>query len=547
MWADRDLTAAAVPIIDVPFVTVGGGLGSLAMVDVLRLAGASAAQVGVVTTAATPTETYRYLARNSQIDLDDRLRSDAGSVMDSIWGFPSYAWREAWADRSVKPLATVATEPLCAEYFTPRAGQVYDSVDREVARIGWADLVHGGIARVVRRRRGGGYFVLVAPAAGEERGPMAGSLRALRCAHLHLAVGYPGVRLLPDLQAFRADHPDHAHRILNAYEPHEHAYAEARRRPTTVLVRGSGIVGSRVVERLLDDIEHDGAQTRVIHLFRTYVDGPQGRRPWFRRPGRDGYAYQAFNFPKAAWGGQVRDRLESTSGEERRALLGRLGGTNTAPRRAWKRQQRHMAAAGHYLSHRGVVTDVRPGADGRSVVTTIAPTGSAPEGDAPPPEVVAADLAIDATGLQADLAEHPVLADLLAHAGAARNPSGRLEVDGSFEVIGARSGPGRLYATGAMTLGGPYAGVDSFLGLQYGALRIADDLAEARFVPRLGAARSIQQWWRWARNRSPDGRHPADRDQADPNQADPNQADPNQGDRDQADRDQGDPDRKAAS
>jgi hypothetical protein len=274
-WTDGEVERAGLPALDVPLVTVGGGLGSLALVDVLRLAGLESARLGVVTTAADPAETNRYLAANSQIDRDDRLRSDAGSVMDNIWGFPSHAWREAWADRSIKPLATVATEPLGAEYFTPRAGQVYDSVTREVARIGWADLVHGGIADVVRRRDGG-YFVLVAPVAGEGRGPRANELRALRCTHVHLALGYPGVRLLPDLQAFRADHPDQAHRVLNAYEPHEHAYAEARRRPTTVLVRGSGIVGSRVVERLLADVEDHGADTRVVHLFRTYVDGPQG-------------------------------------------------------------------------------------------------------------------------------------------------------------------------------------------------------------------------------------------------------------------------------
>ena len=357
----------------------------------------------------------------------------------------------------------------------------------------------------MRRRAGGGYFVLVNPVEGERRGPQATTTRALRSHHVHLAVGYPGLRLLPDLQAFRSDHPDHAHRVLNAYEPHEHAYAEARRRPTTILVRGSGIVGSRVVERLLSDVEQAGARTTVIHLFRTYVDRPQGRRPWFRRPGRDGFAYQAFNFPKAAWGGQTRDRLEATDGEARRELLGRLGGTNTAPRRAWKRQQRRMAAAGHYIVRRGVVAAVRPGADGRSVITTIEPTGSDVDDGEPRAEVLAADLVIDATGLQADLGEHLLLSDLLAHTGATRNPSGRLAVDRSFEVSGARSGSGRLYATGAMTLGGPYAGVDSFLGLQYGALQIADDLAEVGFAPRLGVGRSVQQWWRWVRNRTPDG------------------------------------------
>ncbi|MCB9373683.1 MAG: hypothetical protein H6518_13065 [Microthrixaceae bacterium] len=503
VWTDAAVAAAGLPVVDAPLVSIGGGLGSLALVDVLRLSGVPCEDVAVVTTLAEPADTYRYLARNSQIDADDRLRSDAGSVMDNIWGFPSYAWREAWDDRSLSPLLTVATEPLIAEYFTPRAGQVYRSVSREVARIGWDRMVHGGLGRVVRRRDEEGYFVLVAPVRGERRGPAADRVRALRCRHVHLAVGYPGIRLLDDLRAFRAAHPDHGHRILNAYEPHEHAYAEARRRPTTVVVRGSGIVASRVIERLLSDITEHGADTRVLHLFRHYVDGPQGRAPWFRRPGRDGYAYQAFNFPKAAWGGQVRDRVEAASGEERAALVRRLGGTNTAPRRTWQRQQRRMARAGRYVALTGVVRDVRPGADGRSIVTTLGPTSGDGAGQA-----VAADLVIDATGLQAELTDHALLADLLAHGGATRNPSGRLEVTPQFEVVGARSRAGRVYATGSITLGGPYAGVDSFLGLQYGALRIADELAAAGFASRLGPLRSTRQWWRWARNRTPEGARP---------------------------------------
>ena len=135
VWTDQELADAGIPILDVPLVSVGGGLGSLALIGLLRQAGADPSQLGVVTSMANPVDTYRYLAANSQIDRDDRLRSDAGSVMDNIWGFPSYAWREAWSDRSLKPLATVATEPLVAEYFTPKAGQVYDSVDREIARL----------------------------------------------------------------------------------------------------------------------------------------------------------------------------------------------------------------------------------------------------------------------------------------------------------------------------------------------------------------------------------------------------------------------------
>jgi hypothetical protein len=41
-WSDQDVARLDVPVIDVPLVTVGGGLGSLALVDSLRVAGLSA-------------------------------------------------------------------------------------------------------------------------------------------------------------------------------------------------------------------------------------------------------------------------------------------------------------------------------------------------------------------------------------------------------------------------------------------------------------------------------------------------------------------------
>jgi hypothetical protein len=116
---------------------------------------------------------------------------------------------------------------------------------------------------------------------------------------------------------------------------------------------------------------------------------------------------------------------------------------------------------------------------------------------------VAADFVIDCTGLEADIAEHRVLADLLAHSGAGRNPLGRLDVERSFELRGSASGPGVMYASGATTLGGYFPGVDTFLGLQVAAQEIADDLARRGFCRRIGTFRSIRQWLRWARNRQP--------------------------------------------
>jgi hypothetical protein len=110
-----------------------------------------------------------------------------------------------------------------------------------------------------------------------------------------------------------------------------------------------------------------------------------------------------------------------------------------------------------------------------------------------------ADFVIDCTGLEADIAEHRLLADLLDHSGAGRNPIGRLDVERSFELRGTRSGGGAIYASGASTLGGYFPGVDTFLGLQIAAQEIADDLARRGFGSRIGPGRSIVQWFKWLR------------------------------------------------
>ncbi len=490
LWTDQDVEAAGIPIVDVPFVSVGAGLGSFAMVDFLRSGGVPVGEIRVLGDSITPTETYEYLATNSQIPRHERLRSDSGSVMDNIWGFPSYALREAWSKRSPRRVWQVVTEPILDEYFTPQAGQVYESVEREAKRIGWEDMVVLGYVRMVRKRHGGGYFAV------QTRTEPRGTTRlAYRCRFVHLAIGYPGVAFLPDLQEYR-DRTGDFTRVVNAYEPHDHVYEEMRRRPCTVLVRGSGIVASRILQRLFDDRTDRGAQTRVVHLFRNYVAGPQGDSPRFRRPGANGFAYQAFNFPKAAWGGQLRVDLEKLDGEGRAELLGKMGGTNTAPRRSWKRQIEQATADGHYEQQVGSVEAVEPTPTGDAIVTRIRTSA----GDR---HEINAQFIIDATGLLARLDEHRLMADLMEHTGADTNPYGRLDVEPNFEVRGTASEPGRLYASGSMTLGGYYAGVDSFLGLQYAALQIADDLADHGLGKRIRTARSVSQWWRWMRNREP--------------------------------------------
>ena len=106
-WTDAMVAAAGIPMVDVPFVTVGGGMGSFITVDYLRIAGVGTDKMRVLSDIDHPWQTYEYLTRVSQIPRPARIRSDSASRPDNIWGFPSYALSEAIHDRTLAPLRQV--------------------------------------------------------------------------------------------------------------------------------------------------------------------------------------------------------------------------------------------------------------------------------------------------------------------------------------------------------------------------------------------------------------------------------------------------------
>ena len=153
-------------------------------------------------------------------------------------------------------------------------------MEREANRIRYNDMLAKGLVRIVRRRYGGGYFTILTPPEG-----VTGTKRvAFRSRFVHVAVGYPGLKFLPDLQAYRTENKDY-HHIVNAYEPHEHVYERLMTTPSTVLVRGGGIVASRVLQRLMDDRLLRGSQTQIVHLFRTFINGANDGTARTRRAG----------------------------------------------------------------------------------------------------------------------------------------------------------------------------------------------------------------------------------------------------------------------
>ncbi|MFC5822766.1 hypothetical protein [Nonomuraea insulae] len=490
LWADALVESAGIPVYDMPLVSVGGGLGSFTLVDVLRIRGVAASSMRVLSNSDSPWQTWEYLTRVSQLPAHERIRSDAGARPDNIWGFPSYAMQEAWRERSVKPLFQVLTEPVLSDFYSPRAELVMRTAQREAERVGYWEMLAKGQVRMVRKRLGGGYFTVLTPPAGAEPTKRV----VLRSRYVHLAVGYPGLKFLDDLQDFRRRQGER-YRVVNAYEPHEHVYDQLTKRPGVVVVRGAGIVASRVLQRLMDDRERHGLQTRIVHLFRTYVTGSHGPHAFMRRKGGDGWAYQAFTMPKSAFGGQLKAQFRKAPPERRARLASLVAGTTTPKLSRWQDQLQRARQGNWYHPVHAEVDHIDRAPGGRLVTHTRSANSA--------PMQYVSDFIIDCTGLEADMPEHRVLDDLLKHGGARPNRAGRLQVGPNFEVLGAESGDGALYASGAATAGNHFLAVDSFLGLQTAALDIADDLAGRGFCGRLGPVRSVSQWIRWAANRRP--------------------------------------------
>jgi hypothetical protein len=487
-WSDEAVAASYGPIKDVPFVAIGGGPASFAVVDLMRICGVSARDIRVVSPQRHAYDSLRYLMYASQICEVDPLRSDSMSRAGNIWGFPSYALERAIRHRSPRPLWNVLTEPVVTDFFNPTQLEVFGGIDREARRIGWESMLIPGRIKRLLRRDAGGYFGLVRPIDGSE--PF-----VLRSHYIHLGTGYSAVRYAPEVTTYRMSHGEYFN-VVNAYEPHEHVYQVLRRRAGTVVIRGAGITASRVLQRLIDDRDDSGKAVQILHVFRNYVTKAQGPL-WFRRPGGDGWNYQAFSFPKAAGAGQLRQRLFRMDSAERAAFIQSMGGTTTAKRRGWQRQLRRARAEGFYHALDAEICAIEP--SGRRRVKLLLDRDAEGEGV----KSIEVDFVIDCTGLELSVCDDPLISDLVENMEVSLNPLGGLDVGPHFEVRGSQSKAGQVYASGVIARGGYLAPVDSFWGFSHAALLICDDLAKRGFCARLSLVRSVITWLKLLANQEP--------------------------------------------
>ena len=64
-WTDQMVAQAGIPMHDIPFLSIGGGIGSFVTVDYLRIYGVPTEQMRVVSNIEHPWQTYEFLTRVS--------------------------------------------------------------------------------------------------------------------------------------------------------------------------------------------------------------------------------------------------------------------------------------------------------------------------------------------------------------------------------------------------------------------------------------------------------------------------------------------------
>ncbi|HRE01914.1 MAG TPA: hypothetical protein PLV68_11490, partial [Ilumatobacteraceae bacterium] len=107
IWTDDMVFRAGIPVVDVPIVSCGGGMGSFVFTNYLRVAGLDTSKIRVLSNIDHPWATYEYLTKVSQIPRPERLRSDSQSRPDNLWGFPGYALKEARQEKKLFPIWNV--------------------------------------------------------------------------------------------------------------------------------------------------------------------------------------------------------------------------------------------------------------------------------------------------------------------------------------------------------------------------------------------------------------------------------------------------------
>jgi pSer/pThr/pTyr-binding forkhead associated (FHA) protein len=386
----------------------------------------------------------------------------------------------------------VFAEPNLATTYNPKSGDVITAIDREAMRISWSKMIRTASVQAIRKTTDGRYAIVYTRQQPDD-------YACTIARYVHIATGYPALQFLPDLQAYR-DRTQDFKTVVNAYEPHEHIYESLAAYGGTLLLRGTGTVAARILQRIYTVRRHnERVQIRVIQLLRS-AKTEGNKYGLAERKVEHNYEFQPFNWPKSTWGGQYKKILETATPEQRQHLLADWGGVTTMNRPDWRKIITGGISKRWYQIVYGEVQQVTPNSTHGGAITTVRESGAKGEIQ------LESDFIIDATAVDAPISASPLLRDLVQQYQLPENQLGRLTVTSNFELAEMANQSGKIYASGSISLGNYYAPVDSFLGLQYAAFNIVEDLLAQKAIELkpLVLSRSLGQWWKWIDNRSPD-------------------------------------------
>ncbi|MBC6481048.1 MAG: hypothetical protein GDA56_28040 [Hormoscilla sp. GM7CHS1pb] len=131
-------------------------------------------------------------------------------------------------------MAGICRASFCRNLY-PRAENVFASIDREAQRIGWGQIFRFGRVRAIRKTDDGRYAIAYSCSSGHRR-----EYAFLVARYLHLATGYPKIKLLEELQTYRSQYETKegiVKLVVNAYEDHDYVYQHLEKHGGTVLIR----------------------------------------------------------------------------------------------------------------------------------------------------------------------------------------------------------------------------------------------------------------------------------------------------------------------
>lgn len=467
---------------EIPYLSVGGGIGSFCWVNALRVHGIQETEIGVISLSDTPYDQFKSYCEHSGLFSDDRLRSDSGARPDNFWGFPGYAInemidsvREKKLRKAFGILTRIVSEPLNSEFYTPTTERLYKSLDREMERIGWGRCLKKGKALAVRKTNEGRYVVFYEQEDG--------SIRAIVTSILHLSLGHS------------MKYPEYvqntSQRVLSSYTLPTGFFEYVKTRNLHIAVVGRGIVASYLIERLFKT----NPNSTVTSVFRKPIEEDKDTRNK-KRAVYKGWKLQPFNWPRSAFSGRIMEQIKKTDPAYRKTLSSAWSSPTTPPRKDWMKLLEEKSNANQYHVIYGEVSEVKEQGNYLSLRTSLE------DSHATTNSTVMVDYVIDCSGFD-DKAENKALyADLIRTYDLPLTYTGGLTVDEQFSLTALSSEKGRVYVTGCGVSGNAYGPVDSFFGHQYASIQVINDLVSLPFVSlkKLNAVTSLKGWVNWMRN-----------------------------------------------